>query len=149
MDSYDEDADVLPDDFIDQPDSPAPIPLPLPQEIPPVASQLGLLKIEHPNSPIFRPGGLNLLEAMELDEHAEKRLTNPFYPFASKMDWEVARFIYDTSLTQQQIDKFLQLDYVSVMSLRHNILILIDISNCVGTCQPIIFSLSKRSSQLC
>lgn len=116
LDSYDEDANISHDDLVnvDQLNAPAPTSPHLPQEIPPVASQIGLRRIDHPHCPISRPGGHNLLETMDLDQHADNRKTNLFYPFADKMDWEVARFIHDTSLTQQQIDRFLKLDYVRV-----------------------------------
>ncbi|RDB19233.1 hypothetical protein Hypma_013496 [Hypsizygus marmoreus] len=111
----DDDHYAHPPDFYDdgeRPTFPEPASPPSPQEIPPVASQVGLHRINHPNAPIAKPGGHNLLEAMDLDRYALERQTNPYYPFASKMDWDVAHFIHDTSLTQQQIDRFLRLDYV-------------------------------------
>ena len=58
-------------------------------------------------------GGENLLQRMYRDPLSEHRKTNVHYPFANCTEWELAQWLNSTSLTQQQIDSFLHLDYVS------------------------------------
>lgn len=67
----------------------------------------------HPNRAFFKLGGENLLQRMDQDQHSEHRKTNVHYPFADRTEWELAQWLNSTSLTQQQIDNFLRLDYVS------------------------------------
>lgn len=67
----------------------------------------------HPNRAHFRLGGENLLQRMDQDLLSEHRKTNVHYPFANRTEWELAQWLNSTSLTQQQIDSFLRLDYVS------------------------------------
>ena len=50
---------------------------------------------------------------MDQDLLSEHRKTNAHYPFADRTEWELAQWLNLTSLTQQQIDSFLRLDYVS------------------------------------
>jgi hypothetical protein len=67
----------------------------------------------HPNRAQFKLGGENLLQRMDQDSLSEHRKTNVHYPFADRTEWELAQWLNSTSLTQQQIDGFLRLDYVS------------------------------------
>jgi hypothetical protein len=73
----------------------------------------------HPNRAQFRSGGENLLQRMEQDPLSEHRKTNVHYPFANRTEWELAQWLNSTSLTQQQIDSFLRLDYVSHPFINH------------------------------
>lgn len=57
----------------------------------------------------------NTLEIMDLDAAAVHRTNNVFYPFGSKEEWELAKFL-STSLTQTQQDQFLKLDWVSAFN---------------------------------
>lgn len=95
-----------------------PPPAPLDITPPPLTSIAGLTKIYHPNASVGISGGLNLLEQVHAgkgpnDEHAKARLSNPYYPFSSRRDWELAKWLTDSSLTQAEIDTFLKLDRVS------------------------------------
>lgn len=67
----------------------------------------------HSNRAQFKLGGENLLQCMDQDSLSEHRKTNVHYPFADRTKWELAQWLNLTSLTQQQIDGFLCLDYVS------------------------------------
>jgi hypothetical protein len=67
----------------------------------------------HPNRAHFSSGGENLLQRMDQDLLSKHRETNVHYPFADRTEWELAQWLNSTSLTQQQIDSFLRLDYVS------------------------------------
>lgn len=40
---------------------------------------------------------------------------NIYYPFAGPLDWELAAWLHDSHLSQQQIDKFVRLRYVSTV----------------------------------
>ena len=62
---------------------------------------------------------------MEHDVNEEARQQNPFYPFAGKSEWELARFLSQSSLSQGDIDDFLKLSWV-----RTNFVRLIDLLMC-------------------
>lgn len=86
-------------------------------------SQTGLFyKVYHPNRAHSAPGGKNLLQSINDDRFALNREDNPHYPFANKDEWELVKWMTDASLTQQQIDAFLQLGYVrdSLLSMKYH-----------------------------
>jgi hypothetical protein len=74
----------------------------------------------HPNRAQFKLGGENLLQHMDRDPLSKHRKTNVHYPFADRTEWELAQWLNTTSLTQQQINSFLRLDYVSHLSYNDN-----------------------------
>lgn len=47
------------------------------------------------------------------DEDAAARAANPYHPFLSKGEWELAEFLSCSGLSMKLIDKFLSLSYVS------------------------------------
>ena len=47
------------------------------------------------------------------DEDAEARSINPYYPFASKGEWELAGFLLRSGLSMKLINEFLSLSLVS------------------------------------
>lgn len=72
-------------------------------------------KVYHPNRAKSTPGGGNLLQSLLNDQYTSFRTGvngNPYYPFASRDEWELVRWMTDGCLTQQQIDLFLRLGYV-------------------------------------
>ena len=73
----------------------------------------------HSNRAHFSSGGENFLQLMDRDLLSEHRKTNVHYPFADRTEWELAQWLNSTSLTQQQIDSFLRLDYVSHPFINH------------------------------
>lgn len=87
-------------------------PLPTITDPPPQITDAGLVKEDHPNQPYGFDGGQNLLQTMENDAYNDERLENPFYPFKSQGEWQLARWLSESRLTQAQIDKFLKLHEV-------------------------------------
>ncbi|KIO04423.1 hypothetical protein M404DRAFT_70284, partial [Pisolithus tinctorius Marx 270] len=63
----------------------------------------------HPKSGyIYDMGQLNTLECTRLDEHEPKQKDNPYFPFSSKDEWNLGKFLY-CNLSQMQINDFLKL----------------------------------------
>lgn len=87
-------------------------PVPTIAEPYPQITHAGLKKVDHPNKPYGFHGGQNLLQAMENDIYSNLRHENLYYPFRSEEEWQLARWISESRLTQAQIDKFLKLDQV-------------------------------------
>lgn len=71
----------------------------------------------HPNRAVSWADGTNLLQELENNEDAQYRDTNPYYPFAGEDEWNLVRWMMDACLTQQQIDAFIRLAYVCIVSL--------------------------------
>lgn len=46
-------------------------------------------------------------------DHVDLGQGNLYYPFSCREEWEVARWLHESGLTQRQIDKFFHLEYVS------------------------------------
>ncbi|KAJ7684950.1 hypothetical protein DFH06DRAFT_1463105 [Mycena polygramma] len=46
------------------------------------------------------------------DRFAQERLTNPYYPFADALDWEIGSFLLRSNMTMKDIDDFLALQIV-------------------------------------
>lgn len=97
----------------------APAPLETTNEVPPQVSLNGLRKFLHPNVSIAHgPPKLNNLQQIDyFDEHAALRQStdNIFYPFSSSRDWQLGRWLTESSLSQNQINNFLKLDRVRAL----------------------------------
>lgn len=77
----------------------------------------GLQKILHWNVSQFDEGrGTNLLQKMEQDAlHADRvESGNVYFPFYHKKEWQLVEWFGKTSLSQAEINSFLQLDIVGV-----------------------------------
>ncbi|KAI6152665.1 hypothetical protein BKA82DRAFT_3973610 [Pisolithus tinctorius] len=59
-------------------------------------------------------GRLNTLEHMKLNEFEPDRKENPYFPFSSKDEWELGKFLY-RNLSQMQINDYLKLQMVKDM----------------------------------
>ena len=46
------------------------------------------------------------------DKHAGERTANPYYPFQSKGEWEIASFLSKSGISMKRIDEFLSLSLV-------------------------------------
>src|ERR1700753_2473390 len=57
--------------------------------------------------------GPGFLGSFRDDEDAESRLRDPYYPFLSKGEWEIAGFLACSGLSMKLIDEFLSLNLVS------------------------------------
>lgn len=56
--------------------------------------------------------GSTFMDKFDADEHASIRRTQPYYPFASRDEWELATFLLESSLSMASIDCFLKLELV-------------------------------------
>ena len=57
--------------------------------------------------------GESFMGKFDSDVFAEKRKENLYYPFASKVDWEMAAFLLRSRMSMKMIDDFLKLEPVS------------------------------------
>ena len=57
--------------------------------------------------------GETFMEKFDSDGFTEQRKDNPYYPFASKADWEMGSFLIWLRLSMANIDIFLKLESVS------------------------------------
>lgn len=74
----------------------------------------------HPRVMVDKPGGKNLLQEIDSDLRLKQfRRIRPYYPFASKAEWELGSWLCNGSLSQNDIDSFLKLDYVRPLYFRH------------------------------
>ena len=46
------------------------------------------------------------------DTYADERISNPYFPFQSKGEWEIASFLSSSGLSMRRIDEFLSLTLV-------------------------------------
>lgn len=53
------------------------------------------------------------MDTFDADCHADKRKDHPYYPFASRNEWELASFLLRSNLSMTSIDNFLKLELVS------------------------------------
>ena len=54
-------------------------------------------------------------QRLEADEHNESRsIAGPWYPFAGRVDWDLAKWLNSSHLSMDKIDEFLRLDHVSI-----------------------------------
>ncbi|KIM88976.1 hypothetical protein PILCRDRAFT_61652 [Piloderma croceum F 1598] len=77
---------------------------------------MGLLREDHPSPSLFITGERNLLQRIdETDTFASLRDTGEVdvhYPFASRQEWQLAKWLASAPLSRVDINKFLQLDYI-------------------------------------
>jgi hypothetical protein len=57
--------------------------------------------------------GKTFMDQFNEDEYAAEREQNRYFPFTSKPDWEMALFILWSDLSMADIDKYLNLEFVS------------------------------------
>ena len=79
----------------------------------------GLRKVTHPSPSMTLPGGRNLLQ--EIDQCDQFTTVRAFesdvhYPFASRTEWQLAKWLGTVPLSQTDVDNFLHLDYVRCYS---------------------------------
>jgi len=53
------------------------------------------------------------MDTFDADCHADKRRDHPYYPFASRNEWEFASFLLRSNLSVNSINRFLKLELVS------------------------------------
>lgn len=71
--------------------------------------------VKHPNaaSP-FGDADTILDDIRKNDEFASDRQNNMYYPFASRLDWEVASWLSRLNVSMELTDEFFNLDFVSL-----------------------------------
>lgn len=100
--------------------APAPAPAPTTHDIPSDFSTAALRRVQepYPSVGVSNLGGMNLLQQLQAGigstpEATQARATGlPFYPFSGRGDWQLAKWLNDSPLSQADIDKFLKLDQV-------------------------------------
>ncbi|KAG1810405.1 uncharacterized protein HD556DRAFT_1428452 [Suillus plorans] len=65
----------------------------------------------------YSPDGLMFLDLFDVDEYAEYRKDNLFYPFASKEEWEITDFLLHSPLSMAAINEFLVLPMIRGLKL--------------------------------
>lgn len=60
--------------------------------------------------------GDDFLDRFDQDVHAHERIKNPYYPFLSKVEWELASFLLRSDMSMKRIDEFLKLELVCTIS---------------------------------
>ena len=54
-------------------------------------------------------------QRLEADGHSEsRRIAGPWYPFAGRVDWDLAKWLNSSHLSMDKINEFLRLDHVSI-----------------------------------
>ena len=66
----------------------------------------------HPNTPSIYPGGATFMGQFFADQYANFRQENLYYPFASRVDWQLASWLLRSRLSMAAIDDFLSLELV-------------------------------------
>lgn len=61
---------------------------------------------------VYSGNGLTFQDRFNRDKLAALRADNPFYPFASREEWELADFLLESSLGMAEINRFLKLSIV-------------------------------------
>jgi len=72
----------------------------------------------HPNTPLIYPGGTTFMDQFINDQHATHQKENLYYPFASRVDWQLASWLLRSHLSMAAIDEFLSLQLVCLGSAR-------------------------------
>ncbi|KAG1857798.1 hypothetical protein F4604DRAFT_1536272, partial [Suillus subluteus] len=55
--------------------------------------------------------GTTFMKQFKSDAYTEERVSNPYFPFAGKPDWEMAAFLLRLDLSMADIDEFLKLGF--------------------------------------
>ena len=66
----------------------------------------------HPNTPSTYPGGTTFMDQFFQDQYASSQKENLYYPFASRVDWQLASWLLRSRLSMAAIDSFLSLERV-------------------------------------
>lgn len=96
------------------PQNPTPFPPPPPSPISTEPPHINTTATEyHPLSSYTYGSQENTFERVHNDRFAHRRSDNPYYPFQGCEEWELARFLARSSLSQSEIDEFLKLRWVT------------------------------------
>lgn len=76
----------------------------------------------HPSGgAVISDQGKTFVDGFKMDEFAEERSAHgsPYYPFASRSEWEIASFLVRSNMSKTGINEFLGLELVSRQSIHH------------------------------
>jgi hypothetical protein len=77
---------------------------------------------KHPTAGKIYGQGKTFMDTYHNNQYNSICQDNPYYPFASAQDWEVADFLLCSPLSMAQIDKFIKLKLVCVPACLHGYL---------------------------
>ena len=75
-------------------------------------SSMGHYEELHPTEPFVFGPGPGFVDVFNMDQYAEKRRENLYYPFSSKGEWGLASWLLCSGLSMRAIDNFLALPIV-------------------------------------
>jgi hypothetical protein len=71
-----------------------------------------------PAAAMTASGTDTFLNRFHADEHADKRGEHPFYPFATRGEWQLASWLIRNNISVASTDEFLKLDYVRLITFK-------------------------------
>jgi len=83
-------------------------------------------RVDYPGASQTYGKGTSFMDVFEQDAHSLERRAQPYYPFASNHEWEMASFLLRSNLSMKSIDKFLKLHLVRLFFLRQICLLMKD-----------------------
>ena len=76
----------------------------------------GLVVDTHSSTPSIYPGGITFMDQFFTDQYADFWRDNLYYPFALRVDWQLASWLLRSRLSMAAIDDFLSLELVCQFS---------------------------------
>ena len=89
--------------------------VPLPtglDSIPPMPPTTSSSSVPFPDASHIYGHGDGYLGSFFNDKYSHERASNPYYPFQSKGEWEIASFLSRSGLSMKRVDEFLSLSLV-------------------------------------
>jgi hypothetical protein len=72
--------------------------------------------VQFPDAAHSFEGGKTFLDKFDADQFGKYRVSNVYYPYSSRGEWELASWLLRSSLSMSVIDSFLSLNLVCVAS---------------------------------
>ena len=90
----------------------------------PVHQSTQYIREDFPGGGGFAVQGTTFMEQFDKDLHSRERSKNPYYPFASRQEWQLGYFLLSSRMSLALINEFLRLDLVrSLPDIRQTFLI--------------------------
>jgi hypothetical protein len=78
----------------------------------PVHQSTQYFREDFPGAGGFAFQGTTFMERFDKDSHSRERSKNPYYPFASRQEWQLGYFLLSSRMSLALINEFLRLDLV-------------------------------------